>query len=244
VQQYQIKKGDTLWDIATKFQVSMASLMAYNQLSENSILTVGDAITIPTRSNPVTGTWHVVKSGETMWDIAFRYKLNVQTIVSANPSLHPENLQIGDRLSIPDRTGQLTSTAPQAPSRGLSFSGVFSWPLVGTITSGFGWRKSGFHHGLDIAGDIGDPIRAAAAGKVIFAGYRDIYGRMVILEHLDGKQTIYAHAQKIKVKENQKVRSGQVIATVGISGRTTGPHLHFEVRDKNTARNPLAYLRN
>ena len=89
---------------------------------------------------------------------------------------------------------------------------------------------------------MGSPIKAAAAGKVIFAGWKSVYGRTVIIKHPDGKQTLYAHTQKILVKDQQMVKKGQKIATVGVSGNTTGPHLHFEVRIGDKVYDPLRYL--
>lgn len=132
----------------------------------------------------------------------------------------------------------------QQPSRAISSRSLsYAWPLVGTITSAYGWRKSGFHHGLDIAGSKGDPIRAAADGVVIFSGYKPVYGNMVILKHTDERQTVYAHAQVLKVREGEKVRKGQIIATVGTTGRTTGPHVHFEIREHDKTADPLKFLR-
>jgi murein DD-endopeptidase MepM/ murein hydrolase activator NlpD len=177
-----------------------------------------------------------------MWSIAAQYGLNVASIENANRNKNPNCLNIGDRLNIPQRSSAASLQA-SGSSRGISFSGFFSWPITGTITSTFGWRKSGFHHGLDIANQLGTPIKAAAAGTIIFAGWKNIYGRTVIIQHTDGKCTLYAHTQKILVKENQRVTRGQVIAKVGVSGNTTGPHLHFEVRQGKQTVNPLSYLK-
>jgi len=113
---------------------------------------------------------------------------------------------------------------------------------MGVITSGFGWRKSGFHHGIDIAGDIGDPVKACGPGKVVFNGVKPVYGRTIIVEHANGKQSWYAHLQKTAVSERQKVYRGQTIGYIGMTGRTTGPHLHFEIRNDKESLNPLNYL--
>jgi murein DD-endopeptidase MepM/ murein hydrolase activator NlpD len=235
---YRIEAGDNLWSIARQKQVSMASLMSLNGLKENSILDIGEVIKIPSTNAMI----HVVSGGETMWSIAAQYGLNVASIENANRNKNPNCLNIGDRLNIPQRSSAAPLQA-SGSSRGISFSGFFSWPITGTITSTFGWRKSGFHHGLDIANQLGTPIKAAAAGTIIFAGWKNIYGRTVIIQHTDGKCTLYAHTQKILVKENQRVTRGQVIARVGVSGNTTGPHLHFEVRQGKQTVNPLSYLK-
>lgn len=118
-------------------------------------------------------------------------------------------------------------------------------PLTGRITSGFGlrndpinghWRQ---HNGIDIAARRGTPIGAAAAGTVVFAGRRGGYGNTVIIEQADGKQTLYGHADQLLVKVGEEVEAGQQIATVGSTGRSTGPHLHFEVRENGQAVNPV-----
>jgi len=119
---------------------------------------------------------------------------------------------------------------------------ALSWPIAGQITSKYGPRRGSFHDGLDISAPLGTPILAAASGEVIYSGALRGYGNLVILRHSDGCVTVYAHTQKNLVQEGERVRRGQVIARVGQTGRASGPHLHFEVRKDNLARNPLRYL--
>jgi len=235
---YQVKRGDTLWGISRAYNVELETVMLINNLNINSILTVGQTLQIPYERPRI----HVIRKGETMWDVAIRYDISVSDLKRANPDKNPKRLRIGDKLNIPDSTYR--TVIGENPSRGvLMSSSRFIWPLVGIITSYYGWRNSGFHHGLDIAGDVGDSIRAAESGKVIFAGFKPVYGYTVIIEHADGKQTVYAHASSICVKNNQKVVKGQVIAAVGASGNATGPHLHFEIREGGKTQNPLGYLK-
>ncbi|MDD3853774.1 MAG: M23 family metallopeptidase [Syntrophomonadaceae bacterium] len=235
VRYYQVKKGDNLWDISRSFNVSLSQLMALNRVEGNTILSVGQRLKIPSSSVRV----HYIRKGETMWDIASRYEVSVDGLLSVNPGKNPTRLAIGEQLIIPDTRQPLT---PQVSSRGVSFTGAFSWPVLGVITSGFGWRKSGFHHGIDIAGDIGDPVKACGPGKVVFNGVKPVYGRTLIIEHSDGRQSWYAHLQKSVVSEGQKVYRGQTVGYIGMTGRTTGPHLHFEIRSKNESLNPLNFL--
>lgn len=121
---------------------------------------------------------------------------------------------------------------------------VWQVPVEGRVTSQFGRRTDPIngehrsHHGIDIAAPRGTPIGAAAAGKVIFAGRRGGYGNTVIIEQSDGKQTLYAHAEQLLVSVGEQVSVGQTIATVGSTGRSTGPHLHFEVRENGQPVNP------
>ncbi len=121
-------------------------------------------------------------------------------------------------------------------------------PVEGRITSNFGVRTDPLngqqrsHHGIDIAAPRGTPIGAAAAGTVVFVGPRGGYGNTVIIEQTDGKQTLYAHADQLLVNVGETVQAGQTIATVGSTGRSTGPHLHFEVRENGQAVDPAATL--
>ncbi|GFM37796.1 peptidoglycan DD-metalloendopeptidase family protein [Desulfovibrio psychrotolerans] len=122
--------------------------------------------------------------------------------------------------------------------------GMLNWPLPGRITSGFGWRDDPFtgmrewHAGMDIAGNVGDPVAAAWDGKVVFAGEREGYGNLVVLEHEGGWHTYYGHNSKLTVAEGDYISSGRKIAEVGSTGRSTGPHLHFEIRQGELAWNP------
>ncbi|MGA8529854.1 MAG: M23 family metallopeptidase [Acidobacteriaceae bacterium] len=123
------------------------------------------------------------------------------------------------------------------------------WPVVGPITSSFGERldpfngEGAFHAGVDISASFGDPVRATADGVVQVASMASGYGREVIIDHRNGIETLYGHLSGFAVTPGQEVREGQVIGYVGMSGRSTGPHLHYEVRIHNTPVNPHRYLR-
>jgi hypothetical protein len=119
---------------------------------------------------------------------------------------------------------------------------VMIWPLRGRITSMYGWRHGRHHDGVDIAARMGKPIVAAANGTVIFSGWRSGYGRMVVIQHNRWLKTVYGHTSQNYVRKGEKVTQGQVIALVGSTGRSTGPHLHFEVRNSRGAQDPMRYL--
>ena len=127
-----------------------------------------------------------------------------------------------------------------------AWTGPFIRPVDGPIVSGFGYRvhpifrRVKFHYGVDISAPSGKPIRAAAGGVVVFAGWRRAYGNTVIIDHGDGMATLYAHCSRILVGEGEVVKQGQIIALVGSTGLSTGPHLHFEVRRYGEPINPLA----
>ena len=127
-------------------------------------------------------------------------------------------------------------------------SGAMIWPLSGPITSPFGWRThpitgaQRFHSGIDIGGDYGDPIYAAQAGTVEYAGWISGYGNAVIINHSGGISTLYGHCQSLEVSTGQSVAQGELIAECGSTGNSTGPHCHFEVRVSGEPVNPLEYL--
>lgn len=117
-------------------------------------------------------------------------------------------------------------------------------PINGTITSRFGSRSRGLHTGLDIANSTGTPIKAAATGVVTYAGYKGSYGYLVVVSHGNGVETYYAHCSRLYVSAGDSVSQGTVIAAVGSTGNSTGPHLHLEVRVNGVAKNPQNYLYN
>lgn len=115
-------------------------------------------------------------------------------------------------------------------------------PISGTITSRFGSRSRGIHTGLDIATSTGTPIKAAASGVVTYSGYKGSYGYMVVIAHANSVQTYYAHCSRLYVSAGDEVNQGDVIAAVGNTGNSTGPHLHLEVRVNGVAKNPQNYV--
>tara|TARA_B100000686_G_scaffold351885_1_gene452030 strand:+ start:539 stop:1024 length:486 start_codon:yes stop_codon:yes gene_type:complete len=130
----------------------------------------------------------------------------------------------------------LPRTNTQKPQAGMI------WPLNGRITSMYGWRRGRHHDGIDIAAPMGKPIVAAANGTVIFSGWRSGYGRMVVVQHNRWLKTVYGHTSRNYVRRGQNIKQGDVIALVGNTGRSTGPHLHFEVRTSQGAQDPMRYL--
>ncbi len=120
------------------------------------------------------------------------------------------------------------------------------WPVIGMVTSGFGWRRfrgrREFHTGVDIAAPYGSRVVATAPGYVIFAGYVKGYGRTVVIYHGYGFVTLYAHMAAVAVRKGERVAKNRVVGYVGSSGRTTGPHLHYEVIKYGIRQNPILYL--
>jgi murein DD-endopeptidase MepM/ murein hydrolase activator NlpD len=144
--------------------------------------------------------------------------------------------QVSADLAAKIRAAQAHSTV-----RHVSGSG-FIWPVNAPITSPFGWRWGRMHEGLDLGAAYGSPIAAAAGGVVIYAGWEDGYGNLVVIDHGGGIATAYGHQSQIAVSVGQTVSQGETIGYVGSTGHSTGPHLHFEVRVNGQAVDPLGYL--
>lgn len=174
--------------------------------------------------------------------LARYYHTTVEQILADNPHALP--IKKGTVLTIRENT--LSSKETLSPNRpGLSRGGnggEWYWPVRGGISSYYGLRTDGFHHGLDIATDSGVKVRAAGVGIVLKAGWEDVYGFTVVLDHGGGVQTLYAHNSKILVKPGDEIGAGKVIALSGATGKSTGPHVHFEFRLNGKALNPLEYL--
>jgi len=234
---YSVAAGDSLWSIAQRYHVDMDMLMAANNLDENSLLTIGHKITIPDSRHGV----HRITAGETLWEIACLAGTSVDQLQKLNPGIKANQLSIGDLLTVPANCSPSINPVNKS-SRGIA-QVIFNWPVLGKITSYFGWRHRSFHYGLDIAGKMGEPIMAAAGGVVAYSGWKGNYGKAVIIQHQDGRQTLYGHMQRIMVSNGESVARGEIIGLVGSTGHSTGPHVHFEVRRKGACLNPLNYLR-
>ena len=143
---------------------------------------------------------------------------------------------------LPPDAGDGPAAASNAPAAKVSGSGL-AWPTQGTITSGFGYRWGALHAGIDIANNVGTPIRAAKSGTVIVAGWNDGgYGNWVIIDHGGGFSTLYGHMSRVRTSEGAHVSQGDLIGDMGSTGNSTGPHLHFETRVNGTAQDPTRYL--
>jgi lipoprotein NlpD len=200
----------------------------------------------------LVGVVHVVKKGETVYRIARTYGIEVRDLMEVNDLADPRQLTVGMELFVPGAVrpldvpplppGALPEPEPQTLPRAPPKDPVLRWPLQGVLYSRFGVRQGQRHDGIDIAAPEGTAVVAAAAGTVVYTGRQSGYGAIVILRHSNGLVTLYAHNSAVLVKEGEEVAAGAPIAKVGQSGRTTGPHLHFEVREGTRPRNPLFYL--
>lgn len=237
---YEVKQGDTIQDVAKLFNVSVNTIMWANNLSSKTI-TKGDTLIIL----PITGIKHTIKKGDSIASIAKKYKADADDIAIYNGVSVDTMLAVGDTVIVPD--GEITAaptpkakTSTKKTSRILN-SYSYSTPEGFLIRPTTGRKTQGLHghNGIDIGAAPGTPVFAAASGRVIVAklgGYNGGYGNMIIISHDKGVQTVYAHLRDIYITQGATVTQGQVIGEVGNTGRSTGPHLHFEVRG---AKNPF-----
>jgi len=237
---YTIQKGDTLYSIGRQFNSDAGLIAALNDINNPHYIMPGQKILVP-RVYEVT---HEVLSGDTIWNIASIYGVLPQQILLANDIWFPNALMEGTVLAIPGVKAQVTITdnnVNKISSR--DYNHFMCLPTTGVLTSLFGMRHNEFHTGIDLADKVGTPIYASQAGKVIYVGWKGNYGKTVIVDHLNGFQTLYGHNSNILVNMGQWVKAKQTIALMGNTGRSTGPHLHFEIRKNGKAVNPLNYLR-
>lgn len=215
------------------------------------------------------GLYHPVKKGQTLYSIARAYGLSAKELQEVNGIRDPSEMDVGHHLWIPNAK-QLVYVAPtvdiapgvvkpsvpakkykrqkrktKAQRKIAAAKKKLMWPVRGgVLTSRFGTRNGRNHHGIDIGARRGTPVRAASGGTVKFSGWGPTgYGKMIIIKHPGNLTTVYAHNSRNLVKKGSKVKRGQMIARIGKTGRATGPHLHFEVRNDTHAKNPLLYLK-
>lgn len=234
---YTVREGDSLSQVAEMFDVTTNTIMWANDLSKATGIQPGDTLVIL----PIAGVRHVVKSGDTISTIAKKYEGDADEILEYNQLASASDLVVGETLIIPG--GAMHSTPAKTTSSGSGGSSYSS----GGSTSGFSHpapgaiRSQGIHgyNAVDLAGSFGSAIRAAADGQVIVAkasGWNGGYGSYIVVKHNNGTQTLYAHLSSVYVGVGQYVGQGENIGAMGNSGKSTGTHLHFEVRG---GRNPF-----
>ncbi len=241
---YVVRKGDTLPQIAKMFDVTVNTIMWANDLGRKDTLRTGQTLVIL----PVDGIQHTVQKGETLRGIVKKYKGDIDEVIDFNNLNKDDALLIGDIIVVPGgvdvtietptsvQKGTTKSTRSRTITKYPTYEGYYTHPFPTMV------RKSQKIHGfngVDLAGPIGEAILAAAGGVVVIArseGWNGGYGKYVVIEHPNGTQTLYGHMSAVYVEAGMSVRSGQQIGENGNTGRSTGPHLHFEVRG---AKNPF-----
>jgi len=254
---YTVEKGDTLSEIADDFDVSVNTIRWENNISGNTV-SVGQKLNIL----PMTGVKHIVKSGDTVSKIADKYEADVDDILIFNGISKGDALKQGDIIFVPNGIIK-TVSVPKTTSGGSGKiepsydtnitkapSGYYMRPVPGPVTSPYGSRHGGFHPGVDLGGSRGETVLAAASGVVVISingcveGRKSCgggYGNHIAIEHPNGTMTIYGHLTKAIANVGQSISQGDEIGTLGSTGNSTGPHVHFEIRNSNgsTMRPPV-----
>lgn len=253
VVEYEVKSGETLSQIAEKFGVSQDTIKWANDMQSKDTIKPGQKLKIL----PVSGVAHTVKSGDTLESITKKYTADAQSVVDFPFNDVPDDfkLKVGQILIVPEGVPpesklppkpkiqpQYIAQGPGSPTFTAPAGGSFVWP---TSTSGISQYFAWYHPGIDMPHRGAPPVVASDGGTVIVAGWPDNYGygNRVVVDHGNGYQTLYAHLSNIYVSSGQKVSRGQSVGQMGSTGRSTGTHLHFEIRFKGIAVNPLAILK-
>ena len=260
---YKVAKGDNLSKIASKHNTTVAQIQNDNGITGDK-LSVGQSLKIKPNQKlyrvikkenvakadvePEAKTIvnHKVQNGESLSIIAKKYNTTVRDIVNEN-NMTNTVLMTGQTIKVPEKKKKnykITTVSSKNTEK-------YAWkaPTKGWVSSPYGWRnppvrkKRIFHAGLDLAAPKGTAIYSVAPGRVIFAGTRGGYGKVVIIAHENGLSTRYGHCSKLLVKNGQVVKEGQLIAKVGATGVATGNHLHFEVRKNGKTQNPINYIK-
>ncbi len=241
---YTVREGDSLSKIAELFDVSVNTIIWANDLGRNPIIKEGQNLIIL----PISGIKYTVKKGDTIKGIVLRHKANLEEVLQYNDITLSTVLKVGDIIIIPDAEPSISETPKTIKGSkstisnkvhdadGPFYPGYYIRPIEG------GRKSQGLHgyNAVDLAASAGTIIRASASGTVIASmkngGWNGGYGNYVIISHRNGTQTLYAHNQKNFVNVGDLVEQGQMIAKVGNTGKSSGPHVHFEIRG---AKNPF-----
>ena len=233
VQQHLVQKGETLSEIAQKYKVPLRSIVQANSIKSAHRIQTGRTLRIPSGAFPVEkDVWYKVQPGDTLFSIGRRHNIEWRELQRINSIDAPRRLQIGDMIRMRED--------------GPGFGKPLRIPLV--VTSKYGYRphpvtgRYQHHEGIDFRAATGTRVYASKSGKVIFAGRKNGYGKIVGIEHQGNFTTWYGHLSQIRVKVGQTVSQGKVIGLSGNTGISTGPHLHFEIRYKGRSEKPTTYI--
>ena len=268
---YTIQPGDSLFSIAEKFELKPETILWGNRYTlgdDPHMIYAGQELLIL----PVDGTLHRWSAGEGLNGVAEYYGVTPEDIINypanhlsaatigdyANPNIAPGTLLVipGGKGEFPDwRTPRITRENPATAVNvgpgactgsydGVMGTLIFTWPVANHYLTGYDYDPEANHFGIDIFGEMGEPVHAADNGVVVYAGWNDWgYGEMVVIDHGQGWQSLYAHLSTVEVSCGQEVYQGDVIGTVGSTGSSSGPHLHFELRSDEFGRvNPWDFL--
>jgi LysM repeat protein len=233
-----VQDGEHVSGLGVDFGLYQGTIVSINKITNTRLLQIGKVLKIPNQD----GILHAVRDGETLSSLAERYKADSEAIKIAN-ELFSDNIAAGTDLFIPG--ARLDWTKLQEINGDL-----FIWPINGSITSSYGYRRDPFngsrrqfHSGIDIRASMGTPVMAAMAGRVSSVGYDNVFGNYVVVNHHSGYRTLYGHMSVIRTRTGAYVAMGERIGDVGSTGQSTGPHLHFTVYKNGVTVNPRSLMR-
>ncbi|MBO4294215.1 MAG: LysM peptidoglycan-binding domain-containing protein [Alphaproteobacteria bacterium] len=249
----QVKKGDTLYSIAKRYDMSITELIELNGIDSPNQLYVGQVL------KTTSSKYYVVKRGDTLASIARKYHTNYKTLAQKNNIKEPYHLKVGQKIAVGNGAAKTSSEAKTATDKTQTVNkntaasntyvstkrnAKFVWPVSGKVISSFGTVGKGLKNdGINISAPVGTAVKAGDKGTVAYVGNGlKGYGNLILLKHPDGYITAYAHTDQMLVKKGQTVSRGEKIATVGKTGGVSAPQLHFEVRAGKKAVNPRNYL--
>jgi len=236
---YTIQKGDIIGDLAMNFGLNEDTLISINGIKNTRLIQIDQVLRIPNQD----GILYTIKNGDTLGQIAEKYKSDTEAIQIAN-ELFSDTALPGTVLFIP---GARLDWVERQEING----DLFIWPASGYITSSYGYRRwpfdgsnaRHFHSGMDIGAPMGSSVRAAMSGRVSAVGWDDVLGNYIVVSHHSGYRTMYGHLSAARVKSGAYVGTGERIGDVGSTGLSTGPHLHFTVYKNGVTVNPRNLLK-
>ncbi|MCY1079399.1 M23 family metallopeptidase [Archangium sp. miwbw1] len=232
---HTVAPGETMYRISRTYGITVEELSEANGITDPRTLSVGQELIIPGFERPVPVATESSPTPEPD---------EARPVPGSKPptTRPPASARPPVVVTAPSRMTP-RPTSPPAPSRPVpETKGMLDWPLRGVLYARFGKKGREPHDGIDLAAPAGTPVKTAQEGSVLYAGEQRGYGLIVIIQHSEHLITLYAHNRDLRVRTGQKVRRGQVIATVGESGKTSGPQLHLEVRVGGKPVDPLDYL--
>ena len=241
---YRAKNGDNLWTIAKKNSLDFYTLLSVNRMQKANKISIGQEVKIPNQR----GLLYTVRKGDTLEDIALDKNVSIRKIIRVNRIMNPSAVKPGTDLFLPG--AEVSHKYSKQLLRDSGIPPQFAWPCRKTArkSSNFGYRKDpftkkrAFHSGADFAPGYGASVYASMNGRVTYAGYMGGYGKLVVIKHANGYSTRYSHMSRILVRKGKYVSQGKLIGKVGNTGRSTGPHLHFEIRKNGKPQNPMKSL--
>jgi murein DD-endopeptidase MepM/ murein hydrolase activator NlpD len=240
-QSYRMKEGERLSSVSQRYGSSISTLISFNRLESISGVHLDDILLIPS----IDGILYKITKSDTLETLLFRHGLQKGALVLYNPHITVRN---GTMEILPEQELFLPGVSLTENEMRSRTGQLYVFPVQGRILTSFGSIRDNvtqiesFHNGIDIKGNLGDPVAAALDGTVISAGFNNSYGNFIVIDHRNGYKTLYAHLNSISVRRNDKVLQGEIIAELGKSGFAPSAHLHFSLFKGKKSVDPLDFL--